>query len=35
VKRPLTDELLFGKLSTNGGTVRVDAEGDKLAFSFG
>ncbi len=34
VKRPLTDELLFGKLSAGGGTVRVDADGDKLAFNF-
>jgi len=34
VKRPLTDELLFGKLSTGGGTVRVGADGDKLTFSF-
>jgi ATP-dependent Clp protease ATP-binding subunit ClpA len=34
VKRPLTDELLFGKLAS-GGDVRVGAEGDKLTFSFG
>jgi ATP-dependent Clp protease ATP-binding subunit ClpA len=33
VKRPLTDELLFGKLAS-GGTVRVDADGDKLTFAF-
>src|SRR4030095_8147957 len=33
VKRPLTDELLFGKLA-NGGTVRVDAAGDKLTFDY-
>jgi ATP-dependent Clp protease ATP-binding subunit ClpA len=33
VKRPLTDELLFGKL-VNGGTVRVDATDDKLTFVF-
>jgi ATP-dependent Clp protease ATP-binding subunit ClpA len=33
VKRPLTDELLFGKLA-NGGAVRVDADGDKLTFAF-
>src|SRR5262249_841820 len=33
VKRPLTDELLFGKLA-NGGTVRVDVDGDKLTFAF-
>ncbi|HMF43256.1 MAG TPA: ATP-dependent Clp protease ATP-binding subunit ClpA, partial [Polyangia bacterium] len=33
VKRPLTDELLFGKLA-NGGKVRVDADGDKLTFGF-
>ena len=29
VKRPLTDELLFGKL-VNGGAVRVDLTGDAL-----
>jgi ATP-dependent Clp protease ATP-binding subunit ClpA len=38
VKRPLTDELLFGKLSASGGNVKVDAgagpDGDKLTFSF-
>jgi ATP-dependent Clp protease ATP-binding subunit ClpA len=34
VKRPLTDELLFGKLM-NGGKVAVDAEADKLTFGFG
>jgi ATP-dependent Clp protease ATP-binding subunit ClpA len=36
VKRPLTDELLFGKLAEGGGTVHVDAgaDGDKLTFSF-
>jgi ATP-dependent Clp protease ATP-binding subunit ClpA len=33
VKRPLTDELLFGKLA-EGGTVRVGVEADKLTFSF-
>jgi ATP-dependent Clp protease ATP-binding subunit ClpA len=33
VKRPLTDELLFGKLA-NGGGVQVGAEGDKLTFAF-
>jgi ATP-dependent Clp protease ATP-binding subunit ClpA len=33
VKRPLTDELLFGKLAS-GGTVRVDADGEKLSFGF-
>ena len=33
VKRPLTDELLFGKLADGGG-VRVDAADDKLTFSF-
>ena len=31
VKRPLTDELLFGALA-NGGSVKVDMEGEKLAF---
>jgi ATP-dependent Clp protease ATP-binding subunit ClpA len=38
VKRPLAEELLFGKLS-KGGLVRVDyagesASGDELTFSF-
>ena len=33
VKRPLTDELLFGALSSGGG-VRVDLEGEKLTFSY-
>ncbi len=32
VKRPLTDELLFGKLAS-GGTVRVDAADDKITFA--
>jgi len=35
IKKPLADEILFGKLK-NGGTVRVllDRESDKLAFEF-
>jgi ATP-dependent Clp protease ATP-binding subunit ClpA len=33
VKKPLAEELLFGKL-TKGGVVRVTRDGDKLAFSF-
>jgi ATP-dependent Clp protease ATP-binding subunit ClpA len=33
VKRPLTDELLFGVLA-NGGGVSVDLDGDKLTFSY-
>jgi ATP-dependent Clp protease ATP-binding subunit ClpA len=33
VKRPLTDELLFGRLAS-GGAITVDLVGDKLAFSF-
>jgi ATP-dependent Clp protease ATP-binding subunit ClpA len=35
VKKPLADEILFGKLK-NGGTVRVllDRENDRLAFEF-
>jgi len=33
VKRPLTDELLFGKLS-GGGVVRIDAADDKLTFGY-
>jgi ATP-dependent Clp protease ATP-binding subunit ClpA len=33
VKKPLAEELLFGRL-TGGGTVRVTLKDDKLAFSF-
>ena len=35
IKKPLTDELLFGALA-NGGTVKVDRDetGEKLSFSF-
>jgi ATP-dependent Clp protease ATP-binding subunit ClpA len=33
VKKPLAEELLFGKL-TKGGLVRVTRDGDKLGFSF-
>jgi ATP-dependent Clp protease ATP-binding subunit ClpA len=33
IKRPLTDEMLFGKLAS-GGTVRVDVTGDKVTFAF-
>ncbi|HZB93117.1 MAG TPA: ATP-dependent Clp protease ATP-binding subunit ClpA, partial [Stellaceae bacterium] len=33
IKKPLAEELLFGKL-TKGGVVRVTREGDKLSFSF-
>ncbi len=33
IKKPLADELLFGKL-TQGGTVRVDLKEGKLAFTF-
>ena len=35
LKKPLADEILFGKLK-DGGTVRVllDRENDKLAFEF-
>jgi len=33
IKKPLTDELLFGALAS-GGSVRVDLEGDKLTFAF-
>jgi ATP-dependent Clp protease ATP-binding subunit ClpA len=34
VKRPLTDEMLFGKLAS-GGSVRVDVADDKVTFDFG
>ncbi len=33
IKRPLTDELLFGSLA-GGGTVRVDHDGEKLTFAY-
>ena len=33
VKRPLTDELLFGSLA-GGGSVSVDLDGDKLTFTY-
>jgi len=33
IKKPLAEELLFGKLS-EGGTVRVDVEDGKLVFEF-
>jgi ATP-dependent Clp protease ATP-binding subunit ClpA len=33
IKRPLADELLFGRL-VEGGEVRVDADGDRLVFSI-
>jgi len=35
LKRPLADELLFGKLSKDGGTVRVTEKSDKLFLDFG
>ena len=34
IKRPLTDEMLFGKLAS-GGSVRVDVAADKVTFDFG
>jgi ATP-dependent Clp protease ATP-binding subunit ClpA len=38
LKKPLAEEVLFGKLSQGGGTVRVDSEGEgaaaKLVFTF-
>jgi ATP-dependent Clp protease ATP-binding subunit ClpA len=33
VKRPLSDELLFGKLE-HGGKVTIDRDGSKLSFTF-
>ena len=33
IKRPLTDEMLFGKLAS-GGSVRVDVADDKVTFDF-
>jgi ATP-dependent Clp protease ATP-binding subunit ClpA len=34
IKRPLTDEMLFGKLAS-GGSVRVDVADEKVTFDFG
>ena len=38
LKKPLAEEVLFGKLSQGGGTVRVDTKGEgaaqELAFTF-
>ena len=38
LKKPLAEEVLFGKLANGGGTVRVDSEGEgtaaKLVFTF-
>ncbi len=33
IKRPLADELLFGRLA-KGGEIKVDAEGEAFSFSF-
>lgn len=33
IKKPLADEVLFGKLS-KGGTVKIDKKGDGLSFSY-
>jgi ATP-dependent Clp protease ATP-binding subunit ClpA len=33
IKKPLAEELLFGKLA-DGGMVRISVEDDKLAFSI-
>ena len=34
IKRPLADELLFGKLSKEGGTVRISEKSGKLVLSY-
>ena len=38
MKKPLAEEVLFGKLSQGGGTVRVDTKGEgaaqELTFAF-
>ncbi len=34
IKRPLADEILFGKLSAKGGVVRVSVKGKALSFNF-
>ena len=33
IKKPLADELLFGKLA-NGGSVRIDYDGEKITFTY-
>ena len=32
IKRPLAEEILFGELAEGGGLVRVELEGESLAF---
>ena len=32
IKRPLAEDILFGKLAGSGGTVTVSVEGDDLAL---
>ena len=32
IKRPLAEEILFGELAAGGGLVRVELEGESLAF---
>ena len=34
IKRQLADEILFGKLSKDGGTVRITEKSDELVLSF-
>ena len=34
IKKPLANELLFGRLATGGGIVRIDVEDDVLTFEF-
>jgi ATP-dependent Clp protease ATP-binding subunit ClpA len=34
VKRPLADELLFGRLAQQGGRVTIDVKDDKLVTSI-
>jgi ATP-dependent Clp protease ATP-binding subunit ClpA len=34
IKRPLADELLFGELSKEGGTVRISEKSDKLVLDY-
>ena len=34
IKRELADEILFGKLSKGGGTVRITEKADDLSLTF-
>lgn len=34
IKKPMAEEILFGRLSENGGEVRITLKGDELVFEF-